>query len=113
MMAPGSGRSRAEERGTGSWGCSRVGGGDQRTSHVQGVVVGGAAVEGLGPCQPFCLLCSHTIWQPGLSQEEKINSAICTFALPASDHFNFHKEASRRIRAQRWGVGFPWVAEFL
>lgn len=70
---------------------------------------GGAVVEGTGtPARPFCLLCSHTVWQPGLSQEEKINSAICAFVpLSASDHFNFHKEASRGInRAQRWGGGF-------
>lgn len=69
----------------------------------------GAVVEGTGtPARPFCLLCSHTVWQPGLSQEGKINSAICTFVpLSASDHFNFHKEASRSInRAERWGVGF-------
>lgn len=44
--------------------------------------------------RPFSLLCGHTIWQPGPSEEEKINSAILTFMpLSASDHFHFHKEA--------------------
>lgn len=107
-MAPGSGRFRAEERETGVLWVSRVGGGDQRTSHVYGGG-GGVVVEGTGtPARPLRLLCSHTVWQPGLSQEGKINSAICTFVpLSASDHFNFHKEASRSINsAQRWGVGF-------
>lgn len=46
------------------------------------------------PARPFSLLCGHTIWQPGPSEEEKINSAILTFmSLSASDHFHFHKEA--------------------
>lgn len=60
------------------------------------------------PARPFSLFCSHTTLQPGPCEGGKINSSSHTFVLlPASDHFKFHKEASRWInRAQRWGVGF-------